>query len=295
MGCLQLSENKDTKVKISDGEYVTVTEMGHIVEVQHMKRKNRACHIQKLDADRYVHLESGEILEYQKSENRGESENSLRQTFKKMRYLINNNFKGKGNELHVTLTYAENMQDTVRLYKDFKYFIDRLRYKYPGVGYVSVIEPQERGAWHMHVLMRFNDDDKVYIKNSVMAELWGHGYVKIKTLRDVDNIGAYLSAYLADVELPEGVGSDGLNVVIRKVDGQEKKFVKGARLWRYPPGINLYRASRDMKMPERTEMTYKQAKKIVGSAEPHFKKSYEVARDDFENTITYEQYNLLRD
>ncbi|MGW7157742.1 rolling circle replication-associated protein, partial [Streptomyces sp. NPDC054887] len=62
------------------------------------------------------------------------------------------------------MTYKKNMTDTKKLYSDFQNFIDRLRYKYKkesSIDYLSVVEPQGRGAWHCHVLMRFNDLDKI--------------------------------------------------------------------------------------------------------------------------------------
>lgn len=288
-------------VIIPDGDLVTVTKMNHIVEVQHMQKMNRKAHIKKLDKDRYINLDSGEIKEFDHIENRSQSFNSLRQTFKKLRYLINNNFTGAGNELHVILTYAENMTDTKRLYKDYEKFIKRLRYKYKDISsidYISVVEPQGRGAWHCHVLLRFNEIDKVYIENSELAELWGHGFVTIRSLKDVDNIGAYLSAYLTDVELTEDsiisfVDTDYV-IVVKEVNGQEKNIVKGGRLHLYPSGMNLFRKSKGIVYPERQRMKYKEIKKIVGSAEPTYQKSITVENDDFTNTIIYEQYNMKR-
>lgn len=288
-------------VFIPDGDLVTVTKMNHIVEVQHMQKMNRKAHIKKLDKDRYIYLGSGEIKEFNHIENRSQSFNSLRQTFKKLRYLINNNFTGAGNELHVILTYAENMTDTKRLYKDYEKFIKRLRYKYKDISsidYISVVEPQGRGAWHCHLLLRFNDIDKVYIENSMLAKLWGHGFVTIRSLKDVDNIGAYLSAYLTDVELTEEniislVGTDYV-IVVKEVNGQEKNIVKGGRLHLYPSGMNLFRKSKGIVYPERQRMKYKEIKKIVGSAKPTYEKSIKIENDDFTNTINYEQYNLKR-
>ena len=288
-------------VFIPDGDLVTVTKMNHIVEVQHMQKMNRKAQIKKLDKDRYIYLGSGEIKEFNHIENRSQSFNSLRQTFKKLRYLINNNFTGAGNELHVILTYAENMTDTKRLYKDYEKFIKRLRYKYKDISsidYISVVEPQGRGAWHCHLLLRFNDIDKVYIENSMLAKLWGHGFVTIRSLKDVDNIGAYLSAYLTDVELTEEniislVGTDYV-IVVKEVNGQEKNIVKGGRLHLYPSGMNLFRKSKGIVYPERQRMKYKEIKKIVGSAKPTYEKSIKIENDDFTNTINYEQYNLKR-
>lgn len=294
----RLNQKQDEQIHIHSNAVVTVTDMGHIIEVQHMEKRNTTCHIRKIDQDHYVDLETGELLEFKRSENRSDNENSLRQTFKKMRYLINNNFKGNPNELHITLTYAENMQDTVRLYEDFKNFMKRLRYQFKGVStvdYMNVVEPQGRGAWHVHMLIRFNDLDTVYIPNKELAEMWRQGFVTIKSLKDVDNIGAYLSAYLTDIEVPEDMDlGERKDVVVKRVEGKDKRFLKGGRLWMYPSGMKLFRKSNGIVYPDRIDMTYEDIKKVVGSTKPHYQKKYMVEIDDFKNTITYEQYNLKR-
>lgn len=295
---------QENRPGISPISRVTVTKMNHLVEVQHMEFMNRTNHIKKLDKERYVNLKTGEVGEFKQSEVRSDSYNSLLQTFKKLRYLINNNYTGAGNELFITLTYKENMTDTKRLYTDFKKFMMKFRYKYEeeygSIDYMTVVEPQERGAWHHHLLVRFNDrkGEKLFIPSNEVAEIWGHGFIRINSLNEVDNIGAYLSAYLADVELTEdniGVAyREKAEVVPKMVDGQEKAFIKGGRLHLYPSGMNLYRKSRGIKMPERQEMKYEDIKKVVGSAEPNYTNQIVVEQDDFTNTITYEQYNMKR-
>jgi hypothetical protein len=293
---------------ISEGALVTVTRMKHIVEVQHMEKKNHTNHIKKIDADTYVDIATGEIKEFNHIENRKESLNSLRQTFKKMRYLINNNFTGQANEMHIVLTYREHVTDSKRLYSDFDKFFKRLKYRYKNktsIDYLNVIEPQGSGRWHCHLLLRFNDLDSIFIPNKFddahkaldapLYDLWGQGWVTIKSLKGVDNIGAYLSAYLADVELEDEVIIGQHEVVHEKiVEGKKKKFLKGGRLHMYPPGMNLFRSSKGIKNPERIEMSFKEAKKIVGHREPHYSKSIKIKNDDFENTISYLQYNTKR-
>lgn len=285
-------------VFIPGHDLVRVTKMNHIVEVQHMEKMSNGSSIRKLDKHRYVDIRDGEIREFEKfSEKRSDNFNSLRKTFKTLRYLINNNFTGSGNELHITLTYKENMTDTKQLYEDFKKFIMRFRYSFKSYGsidYLTVIEPQERGAWHHHLLVRFNDvQEKVFLDGSMVSEIWGHGFIKIKTLSGVDNIGAYLSAYLADVEVTDNHAATGKEVT-KVVDGVEKKFIKGGRLHRYPNGMNIYRTSRGIKKPDRIDMTYSDIKKVVGSAKPHYTKSIQIETEDFKNVITYEQYNTKR-
>ena len=61
------------------------------------------------------------------------------------------NFTGGKNELAFTITYEDNMNDNKALYINFKNFMKRLKYKYPNVEYIMVVEPQERGTWHCHI------------------------------------------------------------------------------------------------------------------------------------------------
>lgn len=302
--------DKQKFFKIPDEKIVTLTKMNHIIEIQSMDKRNWKSSIKKLNADEYLTAD-GEIREFEhKSRNRSENINSMYKTLKRLRYLINNNFVGAKNELFVTLTYEENMQDTKRLYNDLDKFYKRLRYKYKGItsiDYLNVIEPQRRGAWHCHILMRFNDLDKIYIPNKFidnkpvdapLYDLWDRkGWVTIKSINEIDNIGAYLTAYLTDMKLdevdPGYLQEYNINSYeIKTVD--DKKFVKGARLYMYPPGINIYRHSRGIKKPERIDMSYKKAKKYIGEATPTYLGKVNVKKDDFENNIIYEYYNTKR-
>lgn len=294
------------EINLTDSSMVTVTKMNHIVEVQHMEKSNYKANIKKLDKQRYVDLSTGEICNFSLSENRQQNINSLRQTFKKIRYLINNNFVGAKNELHITLTYKENMTDAKRLYNDFKRFMTRLKREFKSktsIDYISVVEPQQRGAWHCHCLLRFNDLKSVYLSNKKCSELWEQGFVTIHSLKDIDNIGAYLSAYLSDVEVKEIdnlveieriEGQHKLDVIKKVVEGQEKRFVKGGRLYLYPVGMNIYRKSKGILEPVREKVSFSEAKKIVGFREPHYQKKYMIENEDFRNSITFIQYNLKR-
>lgn len=275
--------------------------MGHISEIQYMEKMNLKPHTVKLSKHEYLVLETGEIKQYIHNENRSQNANSLRKTFKKLRYLINNNFIGASNELFLTLTYAENMTDNERLYTDVDKFVKRLRYRYKNqstVDYLNVVEPQERGAWHCHMLIRFNDLEKIFIPNDELAKLWGHGFVTVKSMKKVDNIGAYLTAYLADVELTgdndDLAYKDDTKVVEKTVNGQEKKFIKGGRLYMYPSGMNLYRKSKGILPPERSRMHYEKAKEAIGAVNPNYFRRIDIETPEYSNVLIYEEYNTLR-
>lgn len=301
-------EKVDSK-SIPESAYVTVTRMNHLVEVQYMEKVNRSCNIKKLDSERYVLVDTGEICEFNKTVVRSQSINSLRQTFKKMRYLINNNFVGAMNELFVTLTYRGDLQtnDHLQVGKDYDNFMKRLKRRYGKVEAIKVLEPHASGNYHMHVLLRFDDFEKIYIPNKVdrvtgesidapLRDIWGNGNVTIQSLKNVDNIGAYVSAYLADIELNDEnvLNFVGKDFEYKMVEG--KSYVKGGRLQYYKAGVNIFSKTKGIAYPSRQEMSYTEAKKIVGAATPHYKKSIELVDDkiDYSNSITYEQYNLKR-
>ena len=289
---------------IAPNSLVKVTQMNHIVELQYLEKENNKAHIRKIDSDRYVYLETGEIRDFEKTETRAQGENSLRKTFRKMRELINTNFNGSKNELFVTLTYRGDLQtnDTKIVYEDFKNFMKRLKYHFKDVStidYINVLEPHASGNFHMHVLLRFNEMSSVYIPNDTLAKLWGNGFVTIQSLEGVDNIGAYLSAYLTDIEITNEQAdqlADKAEIVEKNAQGQAKKFVKGARLKFYPTGVNIYRKSKGIIEPKVEKMSYKNAQKKLGEATPNFKYGVELIDNekDFRNTIIKEQYNLKR-
>lgn len=295
--------------EIKDQKTVKLTDMGNIKEIMYIdKLTNIPFGIKKISKYEYIVIATGEIKEFNKINNRSQDKESLRKTFKNIRQLINTNFVGNLNELYFTITYKENITDPKVLYKDFDKFIKKIKYRYGSVDYINVVEPQSRGAWHCHVLLRFNDLVKVYIPNKEIAEMWGHGFVKVKAIKkDIDNLGAYLSAYLGDIELNDENLEECLKygyIEIGKpfnskeveIDGVKKKFIKGGRLHFYPAGMNIYRCSRGIKKPTVTNLTYNLAKKIVGAATPTYS-SCTVIQDDDENiinTIVYEQYNSKR-
>jgi hypothetical protein len=281
--------------------------MGDLKEVMYLKHINTEPFlITKVNKDEYIVHTTGEIKKYNHTETRNENKENLRRTFKKLRNLINYNFRGGQNVLAFTITYQENMMDVKRLYRDCDMFFKRLRYKYGSFDYISVVEPQGRGAWHCHILLKFNDMEKAYIPNKDVASLWGNGFVKVKAIkRNVDNLGAYLSAYLGDVEYTkesvkelqeEGLPLSAMEIKEVDVDGQKKKFIKGGRLHFYPTGMNIYRKSRGIQEPKAEYVKYAEVKKIVGYSEPNYRTSYQIYDDEGNevNTIVYEQYNLKR-
>lgn len=267
-------------------------------------RSNLGSPIRKVDADHGLDVRTGELIEYQHKANRAESTADVAQSMKRLRDLINTNLVHTDSALWVTLTYSENMTDTVQLYEDYRRFWQKFRYYlkkqgHPDAEYIVAAEPQGRGAWHLHCLFLFSSR-RPYIPNADIAGIWGHGFAKTKSLKGISNPGLYLSAYLGDMELTEAIragitkGRYIAEAEIADEQGQKHKkaVIKGARLWLYPSGFNLYRCSRGVKRPAIYKTTEGMAQAFVGSATLTYEKTVAVTDDRgaVKNVVNYRTY-----
>ena len=111
-----------------------------------------------------------------------------------VRRLINANIDRWGERAKfLTLTFAENVQDIKQANYEFKKFRQRLEYEFDiKLKYVCVIEFQERGAIHYHVVF-FN---LPYVDAGYLASIWRNGFIKINAIEHVDNVGAYVTKYM---------------------------------------------------------------------------------------------------
>jgi len=240
--------------------------------------------VRKISKSQYVVIGTGEIKEYQQTDTK--QADSLRKTFTNLRQLINTNFHVNDSELFLTLTYAENMQDPERLYIDYKNFFKRLRYSLGEreLAYISIAEPQGRGAWHLHVLLKAIDGKHFYIDNRQMQELWGHGWTETKRLKG-DNPGAYFVAYFQNTEEEH----PGLIANPRKA----KKFKKGGRLKFYPKDFKFFRTSRNIEKPVSETMTYE--KVLAEYGQPIYGQAFQLVEgEEVKNTIIKQQFNKKR-
>ena len=208
--------------------------------------------IKKLNKNEYVKLSTGEIKKFNYTKNK--NIDSLIKTIKHIREIIRCNFNGEKNEIFITLTYKENMQDTEKLYNDFKNFMKRLKYKFKDYKfeYIAVAEPQERGAWHLHILLKVVNQKSLFLEQEMLLKIWGHGGVFVERIKNnVDDLGTYFGVYFTDL-----------------LDENSKQRKKGARLHLYPKGFKFYRTSRGIKKPE---IFYTEYKNIE---EQGYKKAY---------------------
>ena len=101
--------------------------------------------------------------------------------------------------IFITFTFKENMTNLDLAHKEFTNFIKRLSYENWGLNvnvlkYLTVVEFQERGAIHYHVIF-FNLPfmERIYDK---MKSIWGHGFTWVESVKTEKGIAKYLCKYL---------------------------------------------------------------------------------------------------
>ncbi len=131
----------------------------------------------------------------------------MQRSSSRLRRLINTNawkWLKPDNEPYIpvfaTFTFKEEIRDIKHANSIFSHFIKRLNYeldhtKKSFLKYVTIIEFQDfsrDGVVHYHSVF-FN---LPFIKKDLLAEIWGQGFVHIRTIDHITNAGAYVSKYM---------------------------------------------------------------------------------------------------
>jgi len=140
---------------------------------------------------------------FKKRSNKITDENTKKENRKKVVTRIRNNVRRLAIEnfneysRFFGATFGDNITNMDYANNEFKKFIKRIKYRYGDFKYLAVVEFQERGAIHYHMLSDFG-----YIEHSDLDKLWGNGFVWINSLltgnkgKPVDNVGAYIVKYM---------------------------------------------------------------------------------------------------
>lgn len=278
----------NNKFGLTSNSILNVKEMGNITELRYMVKNNGGI-IRKIDKDHYYDVRTGEVKKYKHSNNRKSNKESVSRTLRNLRDIINTNITNYKNVLWITLTYKENMIDTKKLYEDFRKFNMRLK-KYlnknnlPMYEYVTTAEPQGRGAWHLHLLLIFKKRPP-YIKKKILENIWGLGFVSINTLKNIDNVGVYLTAYLSNLDVSD----------IIKNNKNDKSIIKGLRLKMYPTGFRIYRCSKGIKKPIKYSATEKEMQEKLNNDVLTYEKTIQITNNEGNiiNRINYRHYNKI--
>jgi len=131
-------------------------------------------------------IEANEVNK--ESEELSKRKDSISRTRTSIRRIINSN---PDLTKFYTLTFKENMQDVDIANKHFNKFIMRMNYRFGKFKYIDIIEFQKRGAVHYHFLCNLP-----FIKAKEIENIWGNGFINIRRIKNVTNLGAYVCKYL---------------------------------------------------------------------------------------------------
>lgn len=115
-------------------------------------------------------------------------DDNVRRTRSKIRRLVNSN---RDLDRFLTLTFSSLALDLSSTNVLFKNFILRLRRHFFDFKYLCVPEFQRRGAVHYHLLCNLP-----FVSSNKLNFLWGHGFVFLRKVDNIDNLGAYICKYL---------------------------------------------------------------------------------------------------
>lgn len=184
----------------------------------------------------------------------------------------------------ITLTFAERAEVTTKQGKTYRFkhynpnlnlyspkecnkafdkFLKRLRYVYGKFDYIAVIEFHKSGKVHYHMIAKLP-----YIDHRELTErFWGMGFTLITDITHVDNVGAYISAYLME-------------------------DLDDFRL----EGVKAYNCSKGLKKPEVINGHQAEYQAARWAKEKEAAKVYEKTYPaDFVEEISYAEYNILRE
>ena len=141
--------------------------------------------------------EKNENNETKEKDQTEKAESSVRRTRREIRRTVNSN-----PQLTKFLTLTSKITDGKKANYCFNLFSQRMRDRFPEFQYFAVLEFQkdtdffgnvkpEGGAAHYHLLCNMR-----YVRSKEIEKIWGKGFIKIKRVRHVDNLGRYLSKYL---------------------------------------------------------------------------------------------------
>ena len=179
---IEEDKRKNTYLKvIATGSVFEIYEYEKMPVLPSQKKKNK-----KESDDKYCDIEFDNTLT--------DRQNNMHKSRNNFRRLVTANFDA-GSKF-ITLTFRDDITDVKEANKEFKKYIQRMRYRYGDFKYANVIQFQDKnrgGVVHYHMM-----SDLPYIPHEDLEKIWGHGFVGINKIDHVDNVGAYMIRYMAE-------------------------------------------------------------------------------------------------
>lgn len=256
-------------------KYKKVIVTNHVIEVYEYARMPQNDFELKNDDYDPFDLENTK-LEPQEDRTDKRRKQTLRDARNTTRRLALMNFTS--GDKFITLTFDpkkfkdEDLRDVCFVDQEFNLFIKRFKYKFKikNLKYIAVREFHKSGRLHFHMLcdwklnLLFEDEIREY-ERLLGEKVWKNGFVDIKQLDHVDNVGAYIIKYMTK--------------------GLAMEFFKGKKIYLCSQGLDRPLVYRDMEAEQVINAYDLEQRKEV------YTNSYE---SEYLGTVIYKEYNLHR-
>lgn len=258
---------------MSATEYKKVIVSGNVIEVYYYQFPPLNGSDNENDDYNALDLENTEVEKIDRVEERRQQ--TVRDSRNKARRLALSNFKS--GDKFLTLTFDpkrfndSDLRDINFVDDEFKKFMKRFNYRTKQkIKYIAVREFHRSGRLHLHMICDW--DKKILDENEnrklerwLGLKVWQNGFVDIKTLDSVDNVGAYLIKYMTK------------NIAV--------EFFKGKKIYLSSRGLIQPYEYRGHEADTLIQTYNLKQKKEV------FTNSYD---SEYLGKITYKEYNLNR-
>ena len=216
------------------------------------------------------------------------------------------NVRPTGNCIMMTLTYHGDMSNYSKMSQDINNYHNSIRKVESSYEYLDIIEIGNHYTYHCHEIMILDHRPSLSECN-MFQQLWhGKGNTRITAInkRNYEFVISYLTLYGTAPILPQyledtpdiwNYDSDKYCQYSKKQQWQIKHYIKNLRLFHFPSGSHIVRASKGLIKPQKAEMTRQELLNLTKGNVPMFTETISVESDCFRNMYYYEQYKLKRD
>lgn len=156
------------------------------IDVKYITKKSKnISQFRRLNKYEYIDMETGEIREYNLTDIKSDA--NIRRTMnKKVRPILENSFFGGRNELFISLTFSQDMQNFNELPNYFNNFWKRLTRKYKNKYNLACLYVKEmqskRCCWHYHLMLKEVNGKYLIIDTDTLYKIWKYGSITVSRI-----------------------------------------------------------------------------------------------------------------
>ena len=246
---LELGEN----YPIPKESTVKVITIGNQKKVKHSKKNASNLRIYKRKSnDEFIDTRTGEIKQYKRNKLKGAKQ--IKQNLKNLEQYIQAYFHDDDNLLFLTLTCRDKTTKLEKIQNNTSKFFARLRRQYPQYKfmYVYKFEQQENLNWHVHIILKTEKNQKIFIPKQKLEKMWQQGWTYIEVVENGNVREEILNNESKEIEANNQNQSKSQMVTIKDY------LIKTNQLTNVPSGTRIYGKSRNLKAPKVEKKKYKE-------------------------------------